>query len=273
MIRQLLKRKVYVPFFAAMVVLAGCRTADKEASEPVQADSPKLATFNPNAVKPTPLPPIQKKVEPKVPSDEFPPPEGLPEGLYAELLTDAGSVVIRLDPERAPMTVANFVGLAEGTKYSMRQGNRFYDGTVFHRVVHDFVVQGGDPTGTGTGGPGYAFPDEFHPQLRHDRSGVVSMANSGPNTNGSQFFITMKATPWLDDRHSIFGQVVRGQENLFEIKQGSKLQAVKIHRIGEKYADYLATQSYFDSLKNAAIERDPGKIRRDLRDRRVPQKR
>ncbi len=122
---------------------------------------------------------------------------------YANLITEKGTVRIRLFAEKAPETVNNFVFLA-------RQG--YYDGTTFHRVIEGFMAQGGDPTGTGTGGPGYSIRDEFHPDLRHDRPGILSMANRGPNTGGSQFFITRAATPWLDDRHAVFGEVVEGME-------------------------------------------------------------
>ena len=129
---------------------------------------------------------------------------------YANLATEKGSVKIRLFAERAPETVNNFVFLA-------RDG--YFDGTTFHRVIADFMVQGGDPTGTGTGGPGYRIPDEFHPELRHDRPGVLSMANAGPNTGGSQFFITHVATPWLDDKHAVFGEVVDGMEVVGAIRE------------------------------------------------------
>lgn len=129
---------------------------------------------------------------------------------YAIFATDKGTVRVRLFAEEAPETVNNFVFLA-------RDG--YFDGTTFHRVIKDFMVQGGDPTGTGTGGPGYRIPDEFHPELRHDKPGVLSMANAGPNTGGSQFFITHVATPWLDDRHAVFGEVVEGMEVVNSIKE------------------------------------------------------
>jgi cyclophilin family peptidyl-prolyl cis-trans isomerase len=122
--------------------------------------------------------------------------------------TDKGDITVQLFADKAPATVNNFIFLA-------RQG--FYDGTIFHRVIDNFMAQGGDPTGTGTGGPGYRFSDEFHPSLRHDRPGILSMANAGANTNGSQFFITHVPTPWLDDKHSVFGQVVTGLDVLLSI--------------------------------------------------------
>jgi len=132
-----------------------------------------------------------------------------PEKTYSVVLhTDKGDITVLLFADKTPFTVNNFVFLA-------RHG--FYDGTIFHRVIADFMAQGGDPTGTGSGGPGYRFGDEFHPGLRHDKPGVLSMANAGPNTNGSQFFITHLATPWLDNKHSVFGQVTDGMQVLLSI--------------------------------------------------------
>jgi len=139
-------------------------------------------------------------------------------GTYARFSTTEGDFVIRLFADEAPNTVANFVGLAEGTKEwtDPRSGEKkkapFYDGIIFHRVIDGFMIQGGDPLGQGTGGPGYKFADEFHPSLRHTRPGVLSMANAGANTNGSQFFITLAPTPHLDNRHSVFGEVIEGMD-------------------------------------------------------------
>jgi peptidyl-prolyl cis-trans isomerase A (cyclophilin A) len=169
-------------------------------------------------------------------------------GLYAHLETSEGLIVLRLFEEKAPKTVQNFVELAEGqrefTDPRSRQKvkRRFYDGLTFHRVIPDFMIQGGCPLGTGTGGPGYQFEDEFHPELRHDAPGTLSMANAGPNTNGSQFFITVAATPWLDNRHSIFGRVVEGQavaKKISEVPRDAQdrprtpvvLKQVKIERV------------------------------------------
>ncbi len=144
----------------------------------------------------------------------------------ARIKTDKGDILAALFADKVPMTVNNFVFLA-------REG--FYDGVIFHRVIGDFMAQTGDPTGTGSGGPGYRFNDEFHPKLRHDSSGVLSMANAGPNTNGSQFFITHTATPWLDNKHSIFGQVVEGLDVLMSIPprdpNDSRTPAVSIQTI------------------------------------------
>jgi len=143
--------------------------------------------------------------------------------LYATLKTSMGDIVILLHADKAPKTVANFVDLATGTKEWTDPKTRekvkrpLYNGTIFHRVIPGFMIQGGDPLGRGTGGPGYQFEDEFHPDLKHSKAGILSMANAGPNTNGSQFFITEKATPWLDGRHSVFGEVVKGQNVIIAI--------------------------------------------------------
>ena len=146
-------------------------------------------------------------------------------GLYAVLGTTLGEITIELFPDHAPKTVANFTGLAKGTKEFVDEASRqkatrrFYDGLTFHRVIPQFMIQGGCPRGAGTGGPGYKFEDEFTRHLRFDRPGRLAMANSGPNTNGSQFFITVAATEWLNDRHTIFGQVVSGQDVVDKISR------------------------------------------------------
>ncbi|OFZ55922.1 MAG: hypothetical protein A2428_02000 [Bdellovibrionales bacterium RIFOXYC1_FULL_54_43] len=145
---------------------------------------------------------------------------GLGKGLYAIFETSMGDMICRLEEEKVPETVKNFVGLATGEKeYTDPKTNQkshepFYDGTIFHRIIKNFMVQGGDRLGQGTGGPGYRFKDEFHPTLKHSGPGILSMANAGPNTNGSQFFITLVPTAWLDGKHSVFGHVVKGQEVL-----------------------------------------------------------
>jgi len=146
-------------------------------------------------------------------------------GLYAVLETTQGAITIELFPQHAPKTVANFTGLAQGTKESIdevsrqKMARRFYDGLIFHRVIPQFMIQGGCPRGAGTGGPGYKFEDEFARDLRFDRPGRLAMANSGPNTNGSQFFITVAPTEWLNDHHTIFGQVVSGQDVVEKISR------------------------------------------------------
>lgn len=137
----------------------------------------------------------------------------LGDGLFADIKTTQGDIIVRLEHEKTPVTVANFVSLAEGTNPFVSEEykeKKYYDGLLFHRVMADFMIQGGDPTGTGTGYPGYRFKDEIVDSLRHDRAGILSMANGGPKTNGSQFFITLKPTPWLDGKHTVFGEVVEG---------------------------------------------------------------
>jgi len=179
--------------------------------------------------------------------------ETLPDGLYAEINTARGQIVARLEFEKAPMTVSNFVGLAEGTiAANGAAGKRFFDGLTFHRVEPGFVIQGGDPKGNGTGGPGYQFPNEVRPELKHDGAGVMAMANSGPNTNGSQFYITMTATPHLDGGYSVFGRVVKGQEVVARIVKNDRIDSVKILRVGAKANAFLVTQQSFDSLVAAA---------------------
>ncbi len=144
-------------------------------------------------------------------------------GVYAQFVTSEGPFTVRLFDQEVPKTVENFVGLAEGTKEwtdprtNKKVSTPYYDGVIFHRVINGFMVQTGDPLGQGTGGPGYKFKDEFHPTLRHNKAGILSMANSGPNTNGGQFFITLGPTPHLDDRHSVFGEVVEGMEVVVKI--------------------------------------------------------
>jgi peptidyl-prolyl cis-trans isomerase A (cyclophilin A) len=164
-------------------------------------------------------------------------------GTYARFDTSEGTFAIRLFDKEAPATVANFVGLAEGSKEwrdpatGERKKAPFYDGVIFHRVINGFMIQGGDRLGQGTGGPGYNFADEFHPKLRHDRAGILSMANAGPNTNGSQFFITLGPTPHLDNRHSVFGEVVEGMDVVKKIgavptgRQDRPVQPVVINKL------------------------------------------
>ncbi len=161
--------------------------------------------------------------------------ENTEEGVFAKIQTNKGLIVVKLEFEKAPMTVANFVALAEGKMKNTAkpEGTPYFDGLKFHRVIADFMVQGGDPTGTGSGGPGYAFADEINPELKHTRAGTMSMANAGPATNGSQFFITHKDTPWLDGRHAVFGYVTTGMDVVNAIQQNDVIQNVTIERVGK----------------------------------------
>lgn len=175
------------------------------------------------------------------------------DGLYAVIDTDKGNIVLNLEYKKVPMTVSNFVGLVEGVLNLKNPGENFYKGLSFHRVIDNFMIQGGCPSGNGTGGPGYSFPDEFDLTLRHDGPGVLSMANAGPGTNGSQFFITHVKTPWLNDKHAVFGRVVEGQDVVNAIRQGDKINNVTIERIGKDAEAFKVTkQSFSDLVENAA---------------------
>jgi len=173
------------------------------------------------------------------------------DGLYARMNTNKGEILLQLEHEKTPLTVANFVGLAEGQieNTAKPDGEPYYDGIIFHRVINDFMIQAGDPTATGGGGPGYKFKDEFHKDLKHNSDGILSMANAGPKTNGSQFFITHKATPWLDGKHSVFGRVKEGQEVVNAIEQGDTILSVRILRVGKDAKNFDAP-AVFRKLKD-----------------------
>ena len=185
-------------------------------------------------------------------------------GLFARISTDRGDIVVQLEFQKTPLTVCNFVALAEG-KMNITNGKPYYDGLTFHRVIADFMIQGGDPQGTGSGGPGYRFPDEIVPSLRHNGPGILSMANAGPGTNGSQFFITHKETSWLDGKHTVFGKVVEGQNVVDSIRQGDKMKTVTIIRNGSLASQFKADQEAFDSLLREinSSSADKSKAQRD----------
>ena len=198
------------------------------------------------------------------------------QGIFAEIETAKGKIVIQLEYQKTPVTAANFISLAEGTNASVTdeklKGKPFYDGLKFHRVIADFMIQGGDPQGNGSGGPGYSFKDEFVAELKHNRPGILSMANSGPKTNGSQFFITHKETPWLDGKHTVFGNVITGQDVVNKIAQDDVIGKITIVRKGadankfdaaKTFADYMANKAG-DDAKDAAIAAENNKKQAEL---------
>lgn len=185
--------------------------------------------------------------------------KGLEDGIYADIVTEKGSIVCQLYEKEAPMTVASFITLAEGTNVKVSdslKGKKYFNGLTFHRVVKDFVIQGGDPLGNGRGGPGYTFQDEFAKDStnnlihKHDGAGILSMANPGPNSNGSQFFITFKPTPWLDGKHTVFGKVMKGMEVVDSIKQKDKILSVNIVRLGNESKSFDAVNVFDTEMKN-----------------------
>ncbi|VAW41507.1 Peptidyl-prolyl cis-trans isomerase [hydrothermal vent metagenome] len=194
----------------------------------------------------------------------------LKDGLYAKISTAKGDILLKLDYKKTPLTVINFVSLAEGTMHidgsDKPSGAPFYDGLKFHRVIKNFMIQGGDPQGTGTGGPGYTFPDEFDPSLKHDGPGVLSMANAGPDTNGSQFFITLAATPHLDGKHTVFGRVVQGQDVVDAIEQGDIMTSVKIIRVGRDAKAFKTGQAAFDKAL-AMVKKKRDEVRMKKREK------
>ena len=187
------------------------------------------------------------------------------EGIFTEIETSKGKIVVKLEYKKAPITVANFISLIEGTNTAVAEkfkGKRFFDGLKFHRVIKDFMIQGGDPDGNGSGGPGYSFKDEFDPTLVHDRGGILSMANSGPKTNGSQFFITHKETPWLNNKHTIFGSVASGMDVVNKIEQNDVIVKMTVSKKGAEAMKFDAAKiftEYFgskagDDAKQALID-------------------
>ena len=191
------------------------------------------------------------------------------DGLYAKIKTSKGDILLNLEYEKTPGTVGNFVALAEGNleNSAKPQGTPYYDGLTFHRVIPDFMIQGGCPQGTGTGNPGYKFDDEIHTDLKHDAPGKLSMANAGPGTNGSQFFITHVATPWLDGKHTVFGSVVEGQDVVDAIEQGDTMDKVEIIRQGASAEQFNAIEAFrtFEGAreKRIAAEREKAKAELD----------
>ncbi len=189
-------------------------------------------------------------------------------GLYAKVKTSKGDVLIKLEYEKTPGTVGNFVALAEGNmeNTAKQQGDKYYDGLKFHRVIPDFMVQGGCPQGTGTGNPGYSFADEFHPDLKHDKPGILSMANSGPATNGSQFFITHVPTPWLDNKHTVFGSVIEGQDVVDAITQDDVIESLEIIREGEEAKAFNAIEAFrtFEGARDQRIADEKAKMDAEL---------
>lgn len=176
-----------------------------------------------------------------------------PDGIFAVIETNRGRITINLEYQKTPITVANFISLAEGTNNAVSEkykGKKFYTGLKFHRVIANFMIQGGDPLGTGAGDPGYKFKDEFHPDLRHNSGGILSMANSGPATNGSQFFITHKETPWLDNKHTVFGKVTSGMDVVNAIAQNDVIMEIKIVRKGAEAKKFDAAKVFNDYFAN-----------------------
>lgn len=187
----------------------------------------------------------------------------LADGLYADMETNKGTILINLEFEKTPVTVANFVSLAEGTNAQLAdslKGKPYYNGIAFHRVIKDFMIQGGDPTGTGEGNPGYKFKDEFpkdekgHLLLKHDKAGILSMANSGPATNGSQFFITHKETSWLDGKHTVFGNVIKGQSVVDSIAKDDVINTVEIIKIGKAAKKFKANKAFSKYLEEQQVK-------------------
>ncbi|MDV7188170.1 peptidylprolyl isomerase [Lutibacter sp. TH_r2] len=194
----------------------------------------------------------------------------LEDGMYANMHTNKGDILLKLEFDKTPITVANFVSLAEGTNdfvVDSLKGKQYYNGLKFHRVIPDFMIQGGDPTGTGSGSPGYKFEDEFPKDekgdllLKHNKPGILSMANSGPTTNGSQFFITHKETPWLDGKHTVFGEVIEGQQVVDSIVKDDFIKEVEIVKIGKAARKFKAGKQFNSYFKNLEVKEKAKKER------------
>ena len=190
------------------------------------------------------------------------------DGLYAKFITSKGEILVNLEFLKTPGTVGNFVALAQGNLENSikKQGDPYYNGLKFHRVIPDFMIQGGCPLGTGTGNPGYQFDDEFNPDLKHDVPGILSMANSGPGTNGSQFFITHIPTPWLDGKHTVFGNVIEGQPIVDTITQGDSLETVEIIPVGNAAEEFQAVEAFriFEGSREKRLAEEKASIEAEL---------
>ena len=189
-------------------------------------------------------------------------------GLYAKINTSKGPITIQLEYQKTPGTVGNFVALAQGNLENSvkKQGQPYYDGLKFHRVIPDFMIQGGCPLGTGTGNPGYQFDDEIHPDLKHDAPGILSMANAGPGTNGSQFFITHTPTPWLDGKHTVFGKTIEGQNIVNEIEQDDTIETIEIMTFGDDANTFNAVEAFrtFEGAREKRLAEEQAAIEAEL---------
>jgi peptidyl-prolyl cis-trans isomerase A (cyclophilin A) len=190
------------------------------------------------------------------------------DGLYAKFNTSKGDILVNLEYQKTPGTVGNFVALAQGNLENSvkKQGEPYYNGLKFHRVIPDFMIQGGCPLGTGTGNPGYKFEDEFHPDLKHDKPGILSMANAGPGTNGSQFFITHIPTDWLDGKHTVFGNVIEGQNIVDSIGQGDVLETLEIIAVGSDAEAFKAVEAFrsFEGAREKNLAKQKAAVEAEL---------
>jgi FKBP-type peptidyl-prolyl cis-trans isomerase len=190
------------------------------------------------------------------------------DGLYAKFNTSKGDILVNLEYQKTPGTVGNFVALAQGNLENSvkKQGEPYYNGLKFHRVIPDFMIQGGCPLGTGTGNPGYKFEDEFHPELKHDKPGILSMANAGPGTNGSQFFITHIPTDWLDGKHTVFGNVIEGQNIVDSIGQGDVLETLEIIAVGSDAEAFQAVEAFrsFEGAREKNLAKQKAAVEAEL---------